>query len=186
MEQRERFDGGAAGELRFARGLALPFQLHIEHEGGQLFAAGAVRDSAAAALGVAVRGSLLRGASAGLEAYMLGSRYVPDRSQPGRTRNGAGFLGRASVEHAGWRGHMLFWRGDDFVKDEGDPNYLSMRRDGTRYRGVRDYAEAGVTRAFQPAPGVTIAASARIHRVENHYEYSYRVIAVAGARMRLR
>lgn len=185
-EHRERFDGGAAGELRLGRGFAMPFQLHVEHEGGQLFASGAVRDSAAAALGIAVRGTPARLDSAAIELFALASRYVPDRSRPDRSRDGAAFLGRASAARSGWRGHLLFWRGDDFVKEEGDPNYLSIRRDGTRYRGVRDYAEAGLTRSFQPAPGVTVAASARIHRVEKHYEYSYRVIAVAGFRMRLR
>jgi len=43
---------------------------------------------------------------------------------------------------------------------------------------VRDYAEAGVTRMFALAPGSWIEASARWHRVENDYEYSFRVLAV--------
>jgi hypothetical protein len=78
------------------------------------------------------------------------------------------------------------WRGDDFVKDEGDPNYLSVRRDGSRYRGVRDYAETGITRSFAPASGVRLEASARVHRVERHYEYSYRIIAVTAVKIPLK
>lgn len=185
-EHRERFDGGAAGEVRAARHLFLPFQLHIEHEGGQLFASGAVRDSLGAALGASLRGSPARFDSAAIEVFALASRHVPDRSQPDRRRSGAGVFTRASAVRSGWRGHILFWRGDDFVKEGGDPNYLSIRRDGTRYRGVRDYAEAGLTRSFRPAPGVTVAASARVHRVEQRYEYSYRVLGVATFRVPLR
>ena len=44
-------------------------------------------------------------------------------------------------------------------------------------RRVRDYAELGLTRHFSPAPGLHMFAAARLHRVESHYEYSYRVVA---------
>src|SRR5687767_8851799 len=44
---RERFDVGIAGEARVTDTLAIPFQAHIVHEGGQLFAAGPVADSTA-------------------------------------------------------------------------------------------------------------------------------------------
>jgi hypothetical protein len=111
---------------------------------------------------------------------------VPDRASPERDRNGAGFLGRASAERAGWRAHLLVWRGWDFITEEGDPNYLSIRRDGSRYGGTRDYSEVGLTRLFQPAPGVTIHASGRVHRIEEHYEYSYRILAVVGAEWKVK
>lgn len=178
-EHRERFDAGAEADLRVSGGFSIPLQLHVEHEGGQLFASGAVRDSAAAAAGVALRGASGRFGSASIEAFGLVSRHVPDRSAPNRTRSGAAVFTRAAAVRAGWRAHILFWRGNDFIKDEGDPNYQSIGRDGTRYRGIRDYAEAGVTRAFEPARGVSLAVSARLHRVERHYEYSYRVVGAA-------
>lgn len=183
---RERFDAGGLVELRLSPRVAIPLQLHVEHEGGQLFASGAVRDSAAAAGGVALKGPAWALDEASIEAFALVSRHVPDRSTPQRTRNGAGVFTRASAVRGGWRAHILFWRGDDFVKDEGDPNYQSVRRDGSRYRGIRDYAEAGVTRAFRPAPGVMVAVSARLHRVERHYEYSYRVLGVTRFSLRIR
>lgn len=185
-EHRERFDAGIAAELRMTPAVALPIQLHVVHEGGQLFAAGAVRDSAAGAIGVRVSGAAHAFGRGGLEIYGLASRFAPDRAAPERTRRGAGILGRAAVERAGWRAHVLFWRGRDVVTDEGDANYLSIRRDGSYYRGIRDYSEAGVTRAFKPAPAVTIAASARIHRTERHYEYSYRVLGTAKFHLTLR
>jgi hypothetical protein len=185
-EHRERIDGGASGVWRIGRHAAIPFQYHIVHEGGQLFDAGPVADSQAGALGVEITGAPGGLTCAGVELYVTASRHVPDRARPGRSRSGAGFFGRASIRHAGWRGHLIVWRGDDFVKDEGDPNYLSVRRDGSRYRGVRDYAETGITRSFAPASGVRLEASARVHRVERHYEYSYRIIAVTAVKIPLK
>jgi hypothetical protein len=176
---RERFDAGISGDIRARRGLSVPFQFHVVHEGGQLFDAGPVADSLAAAVGVMLSGRIAPLGDATLETYALASHYVPDREAPDRTRNGAGFFGRAAVRRNGWRGHLLFWRGDDFIKDEGDPNYMSVRRNGTRYRGIRDYAETGLTRSFDPGGGVIFEASGRIHRVEGHYEYSYRLLCVA-------
>jgi hypothetical protein len=184
-DHRERLDGGVQGEVEFGGAFALPFQLHVVHEGGQLFRSGPVADSIGAALGGTLRGRAFALERASIEAYVLASRFVPNRAQPERSRSGAAFLGRLAGERAGWRGHVLFWRGDDFIKDEGDPNYQSIRRDGTRYRGVRDYAEAGLTRLFRPAPKLTIHVSGRLHRVEGRYEYSYRILAVTALRWEL-
>ena len=191
-EHRERLDGGGRLEWR-ARGiLSLPLQAHIVHEGGQLYASGPVRDSVAAVSGVILspRPSTNAGDAnrmrAMLELYALVSHDTPDRTVPERTLTGGAFFGRASAERRGWRAHLIAWRGDDFVKDEGDANYQSLRRNGTRYRGVRDYAEAGLTRTFAVAPGALIEGSFRLHRVERHYEYSYRVLAIATARARIR
>ena len=177
-EHRERFDAGVAGQARASGSIAIPFQLHIVHEGGQQFASGPVADSLAAAVGLAVTRRLARW-DASVDAWLATSRHVPDREDRQRTRSGAGFFGRAAAARNGWRAHILFWRGDDFIKEEGDLNYQSRRRDGSRYRGVRDYAEAGLTRTFTPAPGISFEASGRLHRVERHYEYSYRLLCVA-------
>ena len=51
-EHRERLDGGARLQWRLAHALALPLQVHIVHEGGQLYGAGPVRDSVAVASGI--------------------------------------------------------------------------------------------------------------------------------------
>ena len=95
-------------------------------------------------------------------------------------------FGRAAVEGFSWRAHLIMSRGDDYIKDEGDPNYQSTRRDGTRYRGVRDYAETGFTKTFDLAPETLIEVSFRYHRIEDHYEYSYRVLGVARLRARVK
>lgn len=191
-EHRERLDGGATAEWRAAGPLAIPLQAHIVHEGGQLFAAGPVRDSIGVASGIALSNkAALPWATApslvaSLELFGLWSRYTADREAPDPSRDGGAFFGRASASLRGWRAHLIAWRGNDFIKDEGDSNYLSIRRDGTRYRGIRDYAEAGVSRTFQLAPGAALQASFRFHRIERHYEYSYRILAVADVRMRVK
>jgi hypothetical protein len=184
-EHRERFDAGINGDVRAGTSLSFPFQFHIVHEGGQRFSAGPVADSYAAAAGAMLTRSFSRIDSTTLEAYALVSRYVPDRADPRRI-TGAAFFGRAAAVARGWRGHLLFWRGRDFIKDEGDPNYLSLRRNGSRYRGIRDYAEAGLARSFTPTPGVVFEASGRLHRVEKHYEYSYRLLCIARLNWRIR
>lgn len=188
-DHRERLDAGLRASWHLRGVVTLPIQAHLVHEGGQLFASGPVRDSLGVASGIILSNQrrLASGSVATtLELLGLWSHYTPDRQMPGRTRDGAAFFGRAAAEKDGWRLHLIAWRGDDFVTDEGDPNYLAIRRDGSRYRGVRDYAEAGLTRTFVLAPGALIETSLRFHRTERHYEYSYRVLGVAGIRGRLK
>ncbi|MDQ3070962.1 MAG: hypothetical protein M3R55_14695 [Acidobacteriota bacterium] len=182
---RERFDVGVAGEARVTGWLSVPFQAHIVHEGGQLFASGPVNDSSVLASGVSV-GREARGARLTLETYGLVSRYVPDRAEPDRSLDGRAILGRAAAERSGWRGHALFFRGRDFIKVEGDPNYMSLTRGGARYIGTRDYSEAGIARTFRPAPEALIETSARLHRIEGRYEYSFRVMSAVSIRRPLR
>ena len=184
-EHRERFDGGVNTSYRVADFVTIPVQLHVVHEGGQLYASGPVADSSALATGAVFNGD--RGQMSGsLELYAVGSRFVPDRSRPHLERDGIGFFGRASVERSGWRGHVIFWRGRNYIKDEGDPNYLSLDRNGNRYRGTRDYAEAGLTRRFTLAPVAVLDVSGRLHRVEGRYEYSYRILSVVSAAWKIR
>ena len=183
---RERFDAGVNGEIRAGAGVGIPVQLHVVHQGGQLFASGPVADSVAVATGVRLTRSLSGSLQGSLEAFGLLSRYVPDRAMPDLSRDGTAFFGRAAIERNGWRTHLIVWRGRNFLKVEGDQNYLSLRRDGTRYKGTRDYAELGVSRHFELAPAARLEVSGRLHRVEQFYEYSYRVISTVniGARIR--
>ena len=185
-DHRERFDGGLNASLRVTDHFAVPLQLHVVHEGGQLHASGAVADSISAATGVDLHGNVGGAYYASLELFGLMSRRVPDRSLPDLSRDGAAFFGRTSVERSGWRGHVIFWRGRNFVTDEGDMNYLSTMRSGERYAGVRDYAEAGLTRRFILSPSAMLEVSGRAHRVENRYEYSYRVMSVVSSSWKIR
>lgn len=185
-EHRERFDGGLSAEVRLTPHIAVPIQLHVVHEGGQLFNTGPVADSAAGAAGIALRGRTARAGTLSLELFGAGSRSVPDRQRPDQRRRGKAFFGRAAAERDGWRAHLIVWRGQDFIKDEGDPNYLSVRLNGSPYGGIRDYAEAGLARRIKLAPGAVIEVSGRLHRTERHYEYSYRVLSIAALAWKLR
>jgi len=186
LGQRERFDAGLTGRVPLRRALALRGELHLVHQGGQVRSADPVADSLAAGLGIeaaAPAGTLDR---LSLEALALVSRHTPDRTRPEEARTGLGTFIRAAAEERGWRFHAILWRADDFIKAEGDPLYHSVERDGRHYRGLRDYAEAGVTRTVQLAPASWLEASLRWHRVERDYEYSFRILAVGRLRTRLK
>jgi hypothetical protein len=183
-EHRERFDAGVNAQVR-AGVLAFPFQLHVVHQGGQLFASGPVADSVAAAAGALFEHAFRGTSSWTLEGYGLVSRYVPDRATPDQSRDGTAFFGRGAVQGRGWRAHLIVWRGRNFIKQEGDPNYLSVTRDGTRYRGTRDYAEIGASRRFELARSANLEVSGRFHRIEHYYEYSYRVTSTINFSARI-
>lgn len=180
--QRERFDVGLAARLRLHRALTLRTDVHVVHEGGQLSAAGPVRDSTAVTVGLATGGPAGRIDRVLLEGFAVASRFVPDRARQEDSETGIGAFVRASAEEGGWRAHGILWRAADFIKAEGDLHYQALRSDGTRFRNVRDYAEAGLTRTFPLAEGAFLEASARWHRVESAYEYSFRILAVARLR----
>jgi hypothetical protein len=184
-QHRERFDGGMRTSYRLSTLVSVPFQLHVVHEGGQLHPSGAVADSAAVATGAIIGGTIARYVTT-IELFGLGSRYVPDRSRPDLSRDGVAFFGRAAAERSGWRGHVIFWRGRNFIKDEGDLNYLAIERSGNRYRGTRDYSEAGLTRRFTLARAAVLDVSGRLHRVEGRYEYSYRILSAVSASWKIR
>jgi hypothetical protein len=140
-----------------------------------------VADSAAAAAGAMVTARPASAWLGSVEVYGFASRYVPDRGMPERSADGAGFLGRAAAERGGWRAHVMFWRARNYIKEEADPNYLSITRSGERYHGTRDYSEAGVFRRFTLAPSAVLDVSARVHRVEHRYEYSFRVMSIVSS-----
>jgi hypothetical protein len=185
-EHRERFDGGLRTSYRLSEHVTLPLQLHVVHEGGQLHQSGAVADSAAVAAGAIVGATVARRYVTTLEVFGLGSRHVPDRSRPNLSRDGVAFFGRAAAERSGWRGHVIFWRGRNFIKDEGDLNYQSITRSEERYLGTRDYSEAGLTRRFTLARAAVLDVAGRLHRVEGRYEYSYRILSVVSASWKIR
>jgi hypothetical protein len=185
-EHRERFDAGLKAEVSAGRRFTVPLHVHVVHEGGQLFSTGPVADSAAAALGLAMRLPAADGWRVALEAFGVAGKSVPDRQTPAANATGRAVFTRASIERGEWRAHAIAWRGRHFIKDEGDPNYLSIRRNGNRYGGTRDYAEAGVARRFRLAPGAVIEVAGRLHRTERSYEYSYRVLSTASLRWVLR
>ena len=183
---REVFDGGSTGEIRMRRPLALAYQGHIVHHGGQLYSTGTVSDSWVGAVGPVLTIVQSESTKVTADAYVLFSRYVPDREHVDRATSGVGMFLRAALERGPWRSHAIVWRSNDYIKEEGDPNYGGLRRNDSRYRKVRDYAEIGLTRTGHPVGALRLEGSARLHRVENHYEYSYRILGRVSLRWTLR
>lgn len=183
--QRERLDSGVAGRLQLRTPVALGYQWHIVHHGGQQFHSGPVADSMAGGPGLIVEPHVEWLDRARIEVYGLLSRDVRDRANASSALNGAAIFARLSGERAGWRGHLIVWRACDVQKEEGDPNYSVVQRNGRRFRATRDYSEVGLTKLFKPADEVIVEASARAYRVEGEYDYSYRILAKVNLRHRI-
>jgi hypothetical protein len=176
-DHRELFDGGVVGQVQKSNTapVALVYQWHVVHHGGQQFDTGPVSDSFGYGPGV-----LLRVPSAwktSLEIYSLFSYDRPDRQRPELTILGKAVLARAAVEKSDWRAHGMAWFGKDFKHEAGDPNYQSQYPDGTNVHDRRSYGELGLARLFRPAPTVDFEASGRAHIVQGKWGYSYRLVA---------
>ena len=178
-DHRERFDTGLSGRLTFDTSIpiSLAYQYHLVHEGGQLFNAGTVRDSWAIGPGVIIEPRFWFFDRTAVEGYALFSRNVPNRAHLDIAERGHGIFTRFSGERDGWRGHLIIWGACDWIKDEGDENYGSVRQDGTLFRPTRHYGELGLTKIFHPADGMEVEGSARAHRAERDYSYSFRILA---------
>lgn len=182
-EHRERFDAGVRGRLAFgaAAPAALGYQLHIVHEGGQLFDPGPVNDSIAGGPGLVIEPRIDFFDATSIETYLMWSKHVPDRAAPEQTGHGHGLFLRAAASKHGWRGHAILWRACLWLKEEGDPNYGSRLQEGTVFRATRRYDEVGLSKALYEADGVMLAGSLRLHRVERAYNYSFRILAHVNA-----
>ena len=112
-----------------------------------------------------------------IEAYMMWSKHVGDRSKPESGEVGHGLFVRASAIKNGWRGHLIAWEACDWLKEEGDLNYGSRLQEGTVFGPTRHYGEVGISKAFYEADGVVLEGSLRLHRIEKDYNYSFRVLA---------
>lgn len=178
---RERFDAGYRAAIQLQPSLHLHGQWHVVHEGGQQFGKGVVSDSQAAALGLEWSHRMGKSRIV-VDGHPVVTRHVPDRENTESAETGLGGFVRGAVDYGSWRGHLIVWRSRDTLKEEGDANYLAEQLDGSMFRKVRDYGEVGITRHFRPAVGVHLFATARVHRVESSYEYSYRIVG----RVRLR
>lgn len=176
---RERFDAGVRGRVPFRDlPIALGYQFHHTHEGGQLFDVGPVRDSLAGGPGVILEPPVRGLDAVTIDTYVLWSKHVEDRAVPDDPNDhGHGVFFRAAAVKNGWRGHFIFWNGCIWLKDEGDLNYGSRLQEGPVFRATRHYREAGVARTFHEAEGVSLEGSLRFHTVEGDFDYSFRILA---------
>ena len=147
--------------------VSLPYQLHVVHQGGQLYASGPVADSVAAAAGADVHGTVARDYRASLELFGLVSRNVPDRSRSDLSQDGVAFFARAQLNARAGAATSLPGAGGISSKTKEIPTTSPCGESGERYQGIRDYSEAGLTRGFALAPMARLEVSGRFHRVEN-------------------
>ncbi len=180
---REKFDVGGVGRGHVAGPLDFAYQVHVVHRGGQQFDVGPVSDSFAFAPGLVLQAPMGDLRSVSLELYGLASVERPNRAVAPATVKGKAAFVRAAAEVRRWRGHLIAWRGDNFIHEDGDPNYLSLLPDGARFRRVRDYEEIGVARRFTAATVIDVEASLRLHRIESSYTYSYRVLGTVHLKL---
>ncbi len=179
-EHRELFDGGIIGQVQKSSSapIALVYQWHVVHHGGQQFNTGPVSDSFGYGPGVLLRRTVPRVDKASLEVYTLFSYDRPDRQKPELTILGQAVLARAVIEKSGWRAHGLGWIGKDFKHEAGDPNYQSQLPSGENVRTTRDYGELGLAKLFKPAPTIDFEVSGRAHVVQGRWGYSYRLLGI--------
>lgn len=179
-DHRELFDGGIVGQVQQSHTapVALVYQWHVVHHGGQQFGTGAVSDSFGYGPGILLRHRFPAVDTATLETYALFSDDRPDRARPELAVRGRAVFARAAVETNGWRVHALAWRGKDFKHEAGDGNYQSQWLDGTNVRDRRGYGELGLARLFTPAPTIDFEVSGRAHVVQGAWSYSYRLVGI--------
>jgi hypothetical protein len=185
--EREVFDVGLRGQVRVGSGLPIWFsyQFHLVHQGGQLGGSAPVGDSWGGGPGVVVELPVGIFDSQTVEAHGLGVRHVPDRAVLDSAESGVGLFTRYAVEKSGWRAHLIAWRSRDFIKTEGDLNYGALREDGGLTR-LRHYFETGLTRTYYPAEEVGVELAGRLHRVDTHHDYSFRILAKVDFDVRLK
>lgn len=196
--QREVFDYGWVLRVRPARQLTLESQLHGLHHGGQLYDAGVpVTNNVASGLGLAVADTLGPLGLASVRVYRLwSSGNIDPNAPPGRPDRGRGTLARVAVTPGGAvEVFGLWWRGRDFLAQEGDPNYGSPGVAPDFYRSRRKYVELGVLRRGRLDGGVLLDAEFRLHRIDDEpsiaflgtrWEYSYRLVVRAPFSLDLR
>jgi hypothetical protein len=190
-EQREVFDYGFVTRVRPVQVLSLEAQLHGLHHGGQLFDAGVpVTNNTAYGLGITLAERFGGLGKTSFSAFRLWSNgNIDPNPSAGRPAEGRGWYLRGAVTPKGWFELFgIWWRGRDFLAQEGDNNYNSVGADSAFYRSRRKYWEIGVLRRTEIENGVTLDAEFRVHRIDDEdsvaflgtsLEYSYRLLVRA-------
>lgn len=178
-EQRERIDAGLNARARaFSRGTAAVHgiaQLHVVHEGGQLYDVGTVGDSVAAALGAGVDLPVFRGIVR-VEGVGLLSKHDPDRASPAKRVDGSGMFAKVAYDIGLWHGAFLAFTGENFVKWEGDPNYGAVTMAGA-FVADRSYKEMSVSRKVPLGTAANLVANLRFYKIDGDWDYAYRIVA---------
>jgi len=177
---REVFDYGGTARFNLFGGLAAEGQLHGVHHGGQLHDAGPVLNYTAGGAGFSWKGTSSAMGDFTFLLLALGSRRSRETFAADQPSAGKGVYGRLGI-HPWERTEiwLIGWKGKDFYADEGDPNYGSFQSatPDIGWKSDRTCLELGIRRTFQLARRVEVDLDARLHRIEDKTEYSYRFTA---------
>ena len=178
-EARERIDAGVNGHAVVVQRNRLRVralgQVHVVHEGGQLFDAGTVGDSLAGGAGAGVDVDVA-GGTARVEGLALFSKHDPDRGNQAQRLNGSGSLVKLIFDRNDWHGLFMAWQGSHVITWEGDPNYGSLPLAGGLVAS-RDYKELSASRRIVLSPQASLLTNLRFYRIDGDWDYAYRVVA---------
>ncbi|MFZ5624495.1 MAG: hypothetical protein ACOY71_08695 [Gemmatimonadota bacterium] len=167
--------------------LHIDWQAHGLHRGGQLFDAGEpVRNNFANGLGLRLQTRVPLVDSASVWAYRFWSSGNANRAIPDSlARLGRGTYLRAGIQSHGFQVYFIWWKGKDYLANEGDNNYNSVGHDAAFYRSDRRYLELAVLKRIVTRQGIGTDLELRLHKIDNEgsvalrgskIEYSYRVV----------
>lgn len=178
-EARERIDAGVNSHAVVVRRDRLRVralaQVHVVHEGGQLFDVGTVGDSLAGGVGAGVDVDVA-GGTARVEGLGVVSKYDPDRGNAARRLNGSASLVKLIFDRNDWHGLFMAWHGSNVIKWEGDSNYASLPIAGGLVAS-RDYKEMSVSRRVVLSPQASLLTNLRFYRIDGDWDYAYRIVA---------
>jgi len=184
---REIFDTGFVGWWNFSRFARLEGQLRWFHHGGQLHDVGPVSNNVVGGPGLRFEEELQGLGHPSFAAFYLASNGPVDMNQKGRIIPGHGVYLRASAEPWGWLElALIFWRGHNFITQEGDHNYGSFGEAPGFYRVNRRYEELAAIKKLRIAKTIELDAEYRLHRIDGKFEYSYRLAVRAPFDVKLR
>jgi hypothetical protein len=196
--QREVIDAGVILRVTPIPLLALDLQTHLHHRGGQLYQGDEpVANNRATAIGLTLAGGIPRlGRGSIGVARLLSSGSVEPAPTVSHPRRGRGILVRTGLSP---RPRLelfgIWWRGRDFLSQEGDGNYNSVGWNPGFYRARRKYLELGARYHSAVRASIELDLEARLHRIDDapsvaiqgtSWEYSYRVVARAPLQFTLK
>jgi hypothetical protein len=124
--------------------------------------------------------------NASLSAFYLVSTSPIDMYQGGQKVTGDGVYIKAIVQPARlFDVAFIFWRGHNFITQEGDHNYGSIGATAPYYRADRRYEELALIKKFPIARTVDVDAEVRLHDIDGKIEYSYRLLVRAPFDLRV-
>jgi hypothetical protein len=177
---REIFDAGFVSWWKPLPFLRVEGQFHVLHHGGQLHDVGPVTNNPVGGPGLRFETDLGGLGVSSLSGFYLMSEGPVDMLQGGRVIAGHGAYLRAAVQP--WRFFdlvFIFWRGHNFITQEGDHNYGSIGVVPGFYRIDRRYEELGAIKKFRLVGRVDVDFEVRLHHIDGKFEYSYRLTVFA-------